>query len=96
MDAPQALTAIHVPGFPFLLAARGPASPVHNVDMSSAAVQLGNYQVGADRLSSLYYIPNYITESEEQLIMREVHASQAKWVQVRRTSKLLRKQSLRQ
>jgi hypothetical protein len=40
-------------------------------------------QVGANLLPSLYYFPNYITEAEEQRIMGEVHASQAKWVQVR-------------
>jgi hypothetical protein len=40
-------------------------------------------QVGTNLLPSLYYFPNYITEAEEQRILGEVHATQAKWVQVR-------------
>lgn len=34
-------------------------------------------------LPTLYYFPDFIAEDEEQRIMAEVHASQAKWVQVR-------------
>lgn len=49
---------------------------VNTLDLSSS-------QVGAGSLPSLYYFPNYIDEAEEQRILKEVHASQAKWVQVR-------------
>lgn len=33
-------------------------------------------------LPTLYYFPDFIAEDEEQRIMAEVHASQAKWVQL--------------
>ncbi|KAF6266172.1 hypothetical protein COO60DRAFT_646603 [Scenedesmus sp. NREL 46B-D3] len=48
---------------------------VNTLDLSSS-------QVGAGSLPSLYYFPNYIDEAEEQRILKEVHASQAKWVQL--------------
>jgi hypothetical protein len=54
-----------------------------NAQVVCNTMDFSGSQVGANILPSLYYFPNYITEDEEQRIMGEVHASQAKWVQVR-------------
>lgn len=38
--------------------------------------------VGAEVLPTLHYVPDYISEEDEQRLLTEVHASQSKWVQV--------------
>jgi hypothetical protein len=53
---------------------------------SGDTIDLSSSQVGVGKLPSLYYFPSYIGEDEEQRIMAEVRASQAKWVQVRTLS----------
>eukprot|EP00775_Hariotina_reticulata_P014173 gene14173-14314_t len=46
--------------------------------MSPPAIDLTAFKVGS--LPNLYYISEYITPAEEAQILKEVHASQAKWV----------------
>eukprot|EP00879_Flechtneria_rotunda_P025696 GHRR01027333.1.p1 GENE.GHRR01027333.1~~GHRR01027333.1.p1 ORF type:complete len:195 (+),score=33.59 GHRR01027333.1:761-1345(+) len=43
--------------------------------------QLADYHVGK-HLPTMYYIPEYVAVLEEQRLMGEVRASQAKWVQL--------------
>lgn len=43
---------------------------------------LSRYQVGHEQLPTLHYIPDYISAAEEERLLKEVHASKAKWVQV--------------
>lgn len=47
---------------------------------------LSHYAVGQQQLPTLHYIPDYISEAEEHRLLQEVHASKAKWVQVRVTT----------
>jgi len=44
-------------------------------------LDLSAYQVGCEQLQTLHYIPDFISEPEEQRLLLEVH-SKAKWVQV--------------
>lgn len=43
---------------------------------------IASYAVGEQQLPTLHYIPDLITQAEEQRLLQEVHASKAKWVQV--------------
>lgn len=45
-------------------------------------LDLSAYQVGCQQLKTLHYVPDFISEAEEQRLLQEVHASKAKWVQV--------------
>jgi hypothetical protein len=45
---------------------------------------LSSYLVGHQQLPTLHYIPDIISEADEQRLLQEVHASKAKWVQVSR------------
>lgn len=47
-----------------------------------ALEQLSSFLVGQQQLPTLHYIPDFISEAEEQRLLQEVHASKAKWVQV--------------
>lgn len=43
---------------------------------------ISSYAVGEQQLLTLHYIPDLISQAEEQHLLQEVHASKAKWVQV--------------
>jgi alkylated DNA repair dioxygenase AlkB len=43
---------------------------------------LTSFLVGQQQLSTLHYIPDFISPEEEQRLVSEVHASKAKWVQL--------------
>lgn len=42
---------------------------------------LGEFRVGS--LPSIFYVPGFVSEDEEERLLREVHASKAKWTQAR-------------
>ena len=41
-------------------------------------------QVGPQILPSVYYVPEFVSEDESERLLREVHASKAKWTLVGR------------
>lgn len=41
---------------------------------------LQHYLVGQDKLQTLHYMPDFISAEQEERLLREVHASRAKWV----------------
>ncbi len=43
---------------------------------------LAPFRVGADKLNSVFYVPDYLTPEEEAALLRQVYACQGKWTQV--------------
>ena len=45
-------------------------------------LDLGQHQVGRDRLESLFYIPDFVSIEQEAALLREVAASRQQWREV--------------